>query len=70
MNATGGPGMGAPDQTLETGGRIEVWNQFLGSWAGEFEIASVADTGYRIRRSTDDEVLPLDFAAEDIRPLD
>jgi hypothetical protein len=59
----------ADDMTYETGGRIEVWNQFLGSWAGDFEIASVADTGYRIRRATDDEILPLDFPAEDIRPL-
>jgi hypothetical protein len=54
---------------LHAGGRIEVWNQFLGSWTGEFEIASVADEGYRIRRATDNEVLPRPFAAEDLRPV-
>jgi len=61
--------MTATDQALQTGGRIEVWNQYLGSFAGEFEIAAVADAGYRIRRSSDDEVLPSHFPAEDIRPL-
>lgn len=61
--------MSATDQVLRTGGRIEVWNQYLGSFAGEFEIASVAEAGYRIRRTSDDEVLPRHFAAEDLRPL-
>ena len=61
--------MTAAVDSYETGGRIEVWNQFLGNWAGDFEIASVADTGYRVRRTSDDEVLPLEFPAEDIRPL-
>jgi hypothetical protein len=57
------------DQALQAGGRIEVWNRYLGSFAGDFEIASVADAGYRVRRTSDDEVLPRHFAAEDIRPL-
>jgi len=61
--------MSATGQTLEMGGRIEVWNHYLGSFAGEFEIAAVADSGYHIRRTTDDEVLPGQFPAEDIRPL-
>ena len=61
--------MNATDQVLQTGGRIEVWNRYLGSFAGDFEIASVADDGYRIRRTSDAEVLPHNFAAEDIRPI-
>ena len=61
--------MHATGQTLEAGGRIEVWNRFLGSFAGDFEIAAVADSGYHIRRTSDDEVLPRQFSAEDIRPL-
>ena len=56
------------ERSLPTGGRIEVWNQFLGSWTGEFEVESVADEGVRIRRSTDNSVLPRAFPAHDVRP--
>jgi hypothetical protein len=57
------------DPSLTTGGRIEVWNQYLGSWAGEFEIESVGVRGYKIKRATDDEILPRSFPAEQLRPL-
>jgi hypothetical protein len=57
------------DPSLSTGGRIEVWNQYLGSWAGEFEIESVGTRGYRIKRASDDEILPRPFPADQLRPL-
>lgn len=53
--------------TLQAGGRIEIWNRFLGSWTGDFEIASVAENGYRVRRTSDDAVLPTAFPAADVR---
>lgn len=62
------PGTMAGGELLQAGGRIEVWNQFLGSWTGEFEIAAIGDEGYRIRRSTDNTVLPRAFPAHDVRP--
>lgn len=61
--------MSATQQELTAGGRIEVWNRYLGSFAGDFVIDSVADGGYRVRRTTDHEVLPRPFAAEDLRPI-
>jgi hypothetical protein len=68
VEATDSPPGDRVEVLFEAGNRIEVWNHFLGSWTGEFEIAAVADGGYRIRRSTDNEILPRAFPADDLRP--
>jgi hypothetical protein len=54
----------------DSGTRVEVRSRFDQQWVGGFEIAErVAgpDLGYRIRRRSDRSVLPVVFAAEDVR---
>ena len=49
------------------GQRVEVRRRFDGSWARGFEIAEVVAGGYRLRRRTDDSVLPAVFSPEEVR---
>ena len=37
-------------------------------WSRGFEIVEVTDKGIRVRRTSDREVIPAEFAAEDVRP--
>ena len=50
------------------GTRVEVMNHFDGSWSRGFEIASIEDDFYAIRRMSDGNVLPLLFADEEVHP--
>ena len=52
---------------LRPGQRVEVRKRFDGTWARGFEIAEVLDGGYRVRRRTDDSVLPAVFTADEVR---
>jgi len=52
---------------LEPGEKVEVRRRFDARWARGFEIAEVTANGYRVRRLSDREVLPVDFAGEDVR---
>ena len=52
---------------LEPGTRIEVRTGFDRSWATGFEVDAVTDDGYRVRRRSDAQVLPVAIAAADVR---
>ena len=65
------------DQTLSGDGHwapgltVAVRNRFTGGWASGFRIVeacSAAHDAYRVRRLSDDAVLPAAFPAEDLRP--
>ena len=49
---------------------VEVRNSFNGAWSPGFEIAETTRHGYRLRRLSDDTVLPGEFSSEDVRGLD
>lgn len=53
--------------TLQVGDKVEVRRRFDAQWARGFEIVDVADDGYRVRRTSDGEVLPVTFAPDDVR---
>ena len=55
------------DEPLTPGTRIEVRNRLDGRWSRGFEIVAVEDDGYRVRRMSDERVLPGLFGAADIR---
>ncbi len=52
---------------LEPGTRVEVRTGFDRSWATGFEVAEVTDRGYRVRRRSDDHILPVAIAVGDVR---
>jgi hypothetical protein len=52
---------------LLEGARVEVRNGFDGSWTSGFVVMEVTDTGYRLRRRYDHDVLPTEFAPADVR---
>jgi hypothetical protein len=54
-------------ESLEAGMRVEVRRRFDQHWARGFEIVDVTDTGYRLRRLSDGEELPTEFAFDDVR---
>ena len=53
---------------LDLGAKVEVRRRFDARWARGFEIAEVTDNGYRLRRLSDKELLPVEFEPDDIRP--
>jgi hypothetical protein len=57
-----------PDTLLPEGTPVDVRNRFVGSWSHGFEIAERVAGGYRIRRLSDNSVLPDVFPNEDVRP--
>ena len=59
---------GLIESTLPTGTRVDVRNRFVGAWSHGFEVAEQVGAGYRVRRLSDDSVLPDVFATEDLRP--
>lgn len=52
---------------LEPGTRVDVRTGFDRSWATGFEIAAVTESGYQVRRRSDDHVLPVTITAADVR---
>jgi len=52
---------------LTPGVDVEVRARFDGRWKRGFEIATIEDELYRIRRRSDGTVLPEPFAAADVR---
>ena len=52
---------------LDPGTRVEVRTGFDRSWSSGFEIHEVTDDGYRVRRRSDDHVLPVAITAGDVR---
>jgi len=55
------------DEELSPGDKIEVRSRFNSQWSRGFEVVEVTDGGYRIRRASDGEVLPVEFAPDDVR---
>lgn len=53
--------------TLSVGDIVEVRRRFDAQFARGFEIVEVTDGGYRVRRLSDGEVLPAEFAEDDLR---
>jgi len=53
---------------LEVGDRVEVRRRFDAQWARGFEIVELTPNGYRVRRESDGEILPVEFNDEDVRP--
>jgi hypothetical protein len=57
---------------FHTGTRVQVRNRFNQHWASGFEVADVAEDhpAYRLRRLSDNRVLPGSFEEEEVRPED
>jgi len=55
------------EELMKPGTRVEVRSRFDQRWGRGFEIAEVEGEGYRIRRLSDGEVLPVLFTDEDVR---
>jgi hypothetical protein len=53
---------------MDVGEPVEVHTKFDDSWVPGFEIAEVADSGYRVRRKSDGSLLPGYTGGGDIRP--
>jgi hypothetical protein len=59
---------------FSTGTRVQVRNRFNQHWASGFEVADVTDLAkqdhpaYRLRRLSDNRVLPGSFEEEEVRP--
>ena len=53
--------------TLDVGDRVEVRRRFDAQWARGFEVVELTDSGYRVRRESDGEVLPVEFSEQDVR---
>jgi hypothetical protein len=49
------------------GTRVEVRSRFRRDWVRGFEVAMTEDLGYRLRRVSDNTVLPVVFARDDLR---
>jgi hypothetical protein len=55
------------DEHLEPGTRVEVRNRLDGRWAKGFEVLGADPSGYRLRRLSDGNELPLVFSDDDVR---
>jgi hypothetical protein len=55
-------------RVLQVGEPVEVHTKFNDSWVRGFEIAEVAEGGYRVRRLSDGSLLPNLTGEEDVRP--
>jgi hypothetical protein len=53
--------------TLATGTPVDVRSRYVGAWSSGFEVAESMHNGYRIRRLSDDSILPDVFTKEDVR---
>ena len=52
---------------LLTGIRVEVRTGFDRTWANGFVVEEATDRGYRVRRRSDGEVLPVAIPTADVR---
>ena len=54
--------------TIAPGTRVEVRSRYRRGWCRGFEVAQFANGLYRIRRSSDHSVLPVEFPPDQVRP--
>jgi hypothetical protein len=54
-------------EDLAAGDRVEVRRRLDAQWARGFEIVDVGESGVRLRRLSDGEILPVTFDADDVR---
>ena len=54
---------------ISTGSRVQVRNRFNQRWASGFEVADIAKDhpSYKLRRLSDNRVLPGSFEEEEVR---
>lgn len=52
---------------MRRGTRVEVRSSFDGAWLAGFAVVDHDDDGYRLRRLSDGEVLPVRFTDDDVR---
>ena len=61
--------MGVPTRdVLSAGAEVEVRTRFDGRWVAGYTVASVEDSGIRVARLRDRQVLPALFGGEEVRP--
>ncbi|HUP86506.1 MAG TPA: hypothetical protein VM143_12630 [Acidimicrobiales bacterium] len=56
--------------SLEPGTDVEVQSSFDQNWKRGFVVENACEQGYRLRRRSDDSVLPTAFAPELVRPAE
>jgi hypothetical protein len=54
-------------EELKPGDKVEVRSRFNAQWSRGFEVVEATEDGYRIRRASDGEVLPVEFSEDDVR---
>ncbi|WP_426572026.1 hypothetical protein [Aquihabitans sp. McL0605] len=52
---------------LEAGTKVDVRTGFDRSWASGFQVESVTEAGYRVRRRSDGHVLPVAIGFDEVR---
>jgi hypothetical protein len=52
---------------LAVGTKVEVRRRFDDKWASGFEVAETTPLGYRLRRLSDGEMIPVPFPADVVR---
>ena len=57
-----------PRLPLTPGTEVEVFTRYQHHWATGFEVVSVDNDRYHLRRRSDGSVLPAHFGANQIRP--
>jgi hypothetical protein len=56
-----------PSDLLPLGTAVEVRDRFCSIWCPGFVVAGSTDTGYLVRRTADQYLLPVPFAADGVR---
>ena len=57
-----------PEQpSFSPGTRVQVRRRFDDKWASGFEVAETSPLGYRLRRLSDGEMIPVPFPADVVR---
>ena len=54
-------------ETLEPGAAVEVRSRFDQRWSRGFEVVETTESGYVLRRLSDEMVLPVEFGPDDVR---
>ncbi len=57
----------SPPPALTPGTRVEVRRRLDSKWASGFEVAEATTQGYRVRRMSDGELIPIPIVDEDVR---